>query len=247
MKNIQIFAHRGSKGTHPENTMTAFIEAERVGADGIELDVHLSSDGEVVVIHDETLDRTTTMTGYVQDYTAKELKQADAGFYFSERFYGQQIPLLREVFEWVKGNQLLINVEYKTDEIAYKGIEQKVIDLIRAFHLEKRIILSSFNHDSIAIAKQVAPDIERALLFKQLPKDIYTILAQKCEAGFHPKRKTVTKELTAYAQQLGYKVRPWTANSAKHILLLADFGVDAIVTDYPEQALKIVGDHNLLP
>ena len=71
MKEIHIFAHSGSKETHPENTMLAFIEAERVGADGIELDVHLSSDGELVVIHDETLDRTTTMTGYVQNYSAK--------------------------------------------------------------------------------------------------------------------------------------------------------------------------------
>lgn len=240
MKQIQIFAHRGSKETHPENTMAAFIEAERVGADGIEFDVQLSSDEELVIMHDETLDRTTTMTGYVKNYTAAELKQADAGFYFSEQFHGEQIPFLKEVFEWAKGNQLVMNVELKTDQFAYEGIEQKVIDLIRKFHFENRIILSSFNHHSLDIAKKLAPDIERALLFDKLPKDIENILIAKRESGFHPNRKTLTKSLTKYAQQLGYQVRPWTANKSKHILLLADYGVDVIMTDCPEKAIKLL-------
>lgn len=220
--------------------MAAFIEAERVGADGIEFDVQLSSDDELVIIHDETLDRTTTMTGYVQHYTAEELKQADAGIFFSEKFIGERIPSLREVFEWAKNHQLVMNVELKTDKFPYEGIEQKVIDLIQEFQFEDRMILSSFNHHSLEIAKEIAPEIERALLFKELPKDIENILAEKCESGFHPKRKTVSKKITKYAQKLGYKVRPWIANKSKQMLLLADLGVDAIITDCPEKAVKLL-------
>ena len=122
-----------------------------------------------------------------------------------------------------------MNIELKTDKFAYEGIEQKVIDLIREFHFENRIILSSFNHHSLEIAKEIAPEIERALLFKELPKDIENILAEKGESGFHPKRRTVTKKLIKSAQKLGYKVRPWTANKRKNILLLADLGVDAFI------------------
>lgn len=240
MKEIQIFAHRGSKKTHPENTMSAFIEAERVGSDGIEFDVQLSSDGEIVVIHDETLDRTTNMTGYVKNYTAEELKSADVGIFFSKQFRGEKIPFLREVFEWAQGNKLVMNVEFKTDKFNYEGIEQKVIELIRQFNLENRVILSSFNHHSIDISKQLAPEIERALLFNKLPKDIEKILAERLESGFHPKRKTVKKSLVRYAQNLGYKVRPWIANKSKHILILAGLGVDVIMTDCPEKAIKLL-------
>lgn len=240
MKEVKIFAHRGSKKTHPENTMLAFIEAERVGADGIEFDVQLSSDGELVVIHDETLDRTTTLTGYVKNHTAEELKKADAGIFFSEQFIGERIPFLREVFEWARNNELVMNVELKTDKFTYEGIEQKVIDLIREFHFEDRMILSSFNHHSLEIAKEIAPEIERALLFKELPQNIESILEEKGESGFHPKRRTITKKLTKYAQSLGYKVRPWIANKRKNILLLADLGVDAIMTDCPEKAIKLL-------
>lgn len=244
MKEIQIFAHRGSKKTHPENTMAAFIEAERVGTDGIELDVQLSSDRELIIIHDETLDRTTTLTGYVQNYTAEELKKADAGIFFSEQFTGERIPFLREVFEWATENELMINIELKTDNITYEGIEQKVIDLIREYHFEDRIILSSFNHLSLEIAKEIAPEIERALLFKDLPKDIEKLLEEKGESGFHPKRRTVTKLLIERAHNLGYKVRPWTVNKRKSILSLADFGVDAIITDDPEKAVKLLRQKN---
>ena len=244
MKEIQIFAHRGSKKTHPENTMIAFIEAERVKADGIEFDVHFSSDGELVIIHDETLSRTTTLTGYVKNYTAEELKQADAGVLFSKQFVGERIPFLREVFEWATKNDLLMNIELKTDKFSYEGIEQKVIDLIREFQFEDRIILSSFNHHSLDIAKEIAPEIERALLFKELPKNIENILKEKGESGIHPKRRTVTKKLIKSAQKLGYKVRPWTANRSKDILLLADLGVDAFFTDCPEKAVHLLRPNN---
>lgn len=236
---VQIFAHRGSKGTHPENTMAAFIEAERAGADGIEFDVQLSADGEMVVIHDETLDRTTSMQGYVKDYTARELKEADAGIAFAKAFTGERIPLLREVFEWAASNQLLMNAELKNDKIPYPGLEEKVIEMVQSFGLEDRVILSSFNHSSIDRLKKLAPSLERALLFEELPGNILQVLAGKQEKGFHPKARTLNDELCRQARELGYKVRPWTANQEKEIRRLIDMEVHAIITDFPERAVKL--------
>ena len=108
---MRVFAHRGYSGRYPENTMTAFREAMKAGTDGIELDVQLSKDGQLVIIHDETLDRTTTGKGYVKDYTLSELKQLDA----SGRFLtGERIPAFEEYCEWVKDTSLVTNVELKT-------------------------------------------------------------------------------------------------------------------------------------
>ncbi|WP_162878697.1 glycerophosphodiester phosphodiesterase [Peribacillus butanolivorans] len=240
MKNIQIFAHRGSKGTHPENTMAAFKEAARIGAEGIEFDVHLSSDGEMIVIHDETLDRTTSLLGYVKDCSAQKLKTADAGSKFSEEFQGEPIPFLKEIFDWAIDNTMLMNIEIKTDKLPYEGIEQKIVDLIRQYRLENRVILSSFNHQSIEKVKKLAPEIERALLFEGLPENIEEILSAKKEAGFHPDRNSLTETINHYAKKLGYKVRPWVANNKSDIIRLAEMDVDVIMTDFPEKAIKIL-------
>ncbi|SIR23579.1 glycerophosphoryl diester phosphodiesterase [Peribacillus simplex] len=240
LQNILIFAHRGSKGTHPENTMAAFQKAAEIGADGIEFDVHLSSDGELVIIHDETLDRTTTLTGYVKEHSAQRLKTADAGSKFSKEFLGERIPFLIDVFDWAKGNALWMNIEIKTDKLAYEGIEQKIIDLIRQYQMEKRVILSSFNHQSIEKVKMLAPDLERALLFEGVPENYEEILRDKKEAGFHPDKNSLTPEVNEKAKKLGYKIRPWVANDEADIVKLAELGVDVIMTDFPEKAIKIL-------
>ncbi|PJN90367.1 hypothetical protein CVN76_10645 [Bacillus sp. mrc49] len=238
LQNIKIFAHRGSKGTHPENTIAAFQKAAETGADGIEFDVHLSADGELVIIHDETLDRTTSLTGYVKDHSSQELKTGDAGVKYAKEFTGERIPFLSEVFDWAKGNDLLMNVEIKTDRLDYEGIEQKIIDSIRHHQMEQRVILSSFNHHSIEKVKLLAPELERALLFEGLPDNLEQILRDKQESGFHPDKNSLTEATNELAKTLGYKVRPWVANEEADIIKLAGMGVDVIMTDYPEKAIK---------
>ncbi|WP_290369680.1 glycerophosphodiester phosphodiesterase family protein, partial [Peribacillus simplex] len=141
-----IFAHRGSAGTHPENTMSAFKEAARVGADGIETDVQLSKDGEVVIIHDEKLDRTTNASGYVKDRTLMELKTLNASATHKGKLGKEKIPTLEELFIWLYDNQLFCNIELKNTLFLYPGLEEKVIRLIRTYEMEERVILSSFNH-----------------------------------------------------------------------------------------------------
>ncbi|MFD6209789.1 glycerophosphodiester phosphodiesterase [Peribacillus sp. NPDC060253] len=240
MQSIKIFAHRGSKGTHPENTMAAFQKAAEIGAEGIEFDVHLSSDGELVIIHDETLDRTTSLTGYVKDHSAQMLKTADAGGKFSKKFLGEPIPFLTDVFDWARGNALLMNIEIKTDKLAYEGIEQKIIDAIRQYRMESRVVLSSFNHESIEKAKVLAPELERALLFEGLPDNFEEILSEKMESGFHPDKNSLTEAIAEAAKKLGYKIRPWVANDETDIIKLAKMDVDVIMTDFPEKAIKIL-------
>lgn len=142
----KIFAHRGSAGTHPENTMAAFREAERVGADGIELDVHLTKDNEVVVIHDSTADRTTNGTGEMRNLTLKELRKLDAGLNYSKKYKGERIPALKEVLSWMQENTLELNIELKNVTVEYPGFEEKLLEEVVEFGMEERLFLSSFNH-----------------------------------------------------------------------------------------------------
>ena len=118
----KIFAHRGASGTFPENTMEAFKQAAAIGADGIELDVQMAKDGRLVVIHDEKLDRTTSLKGYVKDLTYAEIKRGDASHRFSEKTGSVPVPTLEEVFEWAADAEFLLNVELKNSIIRYEGM-----------------------------------------------------------------------------------------------------------------------------
>lgn len=150
-------AHRGFSGKYPENTLLAFQKGIEAGADGFEFDTHLTRDGEIVIIHDERLDRTTNAQGFVKDYTLEELRKVDASKPFPEcGFCG--IPTLREYFELIRGRDLITNIELKNGIFWYEGMEEKVIAMIREYGLEERVILSSFNHRSVMKCKAPAPE-----------------------------------------------------------------------------------------
>jgi glycerophosphoryl diester phosphodiesterase len=235
-----IFAHRGSAGTHPENTMEAFYEAERVGADGIELDVQLTKDGEIVVIHDETVDRTTNGKGFVKDYTLKEIQKLQANFKFkSKLFKKNRVPSLREVFQWLKGNGMLCNIELKNSIMDYQGLEEKVIGLIREFGFEDRIIISSFNHYSIVACYRLEPAVEIAPLYSS---GLYMpwIYARSIRAkAIHPNLKAAPDEIIVEAMKNGIAVRPYTVNKIDQMERLLRIGCSGIVTDFPDRALKL--------
>lgn len=165
LKNVNIWAHKGSSMMNPENTLLAFRKAaELEGITGIEFDVQLTKDGEIVVIHDEKVDRTTDGTGNVRDYTLNELKQLS----ISVDGEVHRIPTLRETFElltpYCKNKGLRLNIELKNSIIRYEGMEQKVIDMVSEFNLEDYVVYSSFNHDSIGLVKQIKADAEVAYL-----------------------------------------------------------------------------------
>ncbi len=153
------FAHRGFSAAYPENTMLAFQKAEEVGCDGIEMDLHLSADGVPVIIHDETLERTTGETGWVGDTSFAQLRRLDASYRFAGKTRENPIPALEEVLEWCKETGLRLNLELKTNVREYPGIEQKAVDLVARMGMEERVIFSSFNHYTLLRLKEIAPSI----------------------------------------------------------------------------------------
>lgn len=237
-----IFAHRGYSALYPENTMKAFREAEKAGADGIELDVQLTKDGEVVVIHDEKVDRTTNGKGYVKNFTFNELRKLDASIQKKKLFsQPEPIPSLVEVLEWMSTNQIICNIELKNGVFPYDGMEEKVIGLIRSYDLANRVILSSFNHYSIVYCFRLAPEIETAPLFSE---GLYMpwIYAESIGAkSIHPKYTIAKTDLIKASQEYGIAVRPYTVNKEKEMHRLISADCSAFITDDPVLAKKIRG------
>ncbi|MEH7111841.1 glycerophosphodiester phosphodiesterase [Neobacillus niacini] len=232
----QIFAHRGYSAAYAENTMSAFIEAEKAGADGLELDVQVTKDGEVVVIHDEKVDRTTSGSGYVKNLTFKEIRMFNANKKGEKK---ELIPSLVEVLEWMQTNRLICNIELKNGIFPYEGMEEKVIQLVRKYDLSNRIIISSFNHYSIVLSYRMAPEIETAPLFNER---IYMpwVYAQSIRAqGIHPKLSSITEEIIENSLKNGIAVRPYTVNKDADIVKLLKINCSALITDDPVKALKI--------
>lgn len=244
MITTQIFAHRGAASTYPENTMIAFNEAERIGADGIELDVQLSKDGEVVVIHDEKLNRTTNGKGYVKDFSLKELQTLDASHSFFYQTGAVTIPTLDEVLTMLLRNSLLLNIELKNGIVDYPGLEEKVIKLVHQYGLQDRIILSSFNHYSLVHCYRLAPHIETAPIYRDgLFKP--WVYAQAIGAkALHPNIKVAPDKVIMEAMEEGVKVRPYTINHEKKMKSLFSINCSGFFTDSPEEAIAIRTEMN---
>lgn len=232
---MYIYAHRGSSGTHPENTLAAFHEAARLPIHGVEFDVHLSKDGKLVIIHDEKIDRTSNGKGYVKDLTLAELKNYDFGKWFSAEFEGERIPELHEVLEIFQDTSHHINIELKTDVFSYDGIVEKVLDLIQQLNLESRLVISSFNHDTIREVKQLAPHIETAILsLREIPEPFDYLHALPADA-FHLSKRIARLSSTEKVIRQDELVRVFTVNKTSEIDRFKKIGVQAVFTDYPEK------------
>ncbi|MGE7601303.1 glycerophosphodiester phosphodiesterase [Peribacillus sp. NPDC097675] len=234
-----IFAHRGSSGTHPENTMLAFKEAARVGADGIEMDVQLSKDGEVVVFHDEKLERITGSSGFVKDRTLKELQNLNAALHFKGKVANERIPTLEELLKWLCNNYLFCNIELKNTFFMYPGLEEKVIRLIREYGMEERIVISSFNHYSLVYCHQLAPEIETAPLYRDGLFMPWVYARAIGGSAIHPSIRSAPDLIIQSSMKAGILVRPYTINKELDMKRLYSLGCSAIITDFPEKA-KII-------
>ncbi len=236
--NLDIFAHRGVSINYPENTMAAFQAAAKLPIAGVELDVHLTADKEVVVIHDETIDRTSNGSGYVKDFTLQQLRTFDFGSWFSREFGDEVIPTLGEVLELFAGTNHRINIELKTDIIAYEGIEALVLKEVAAQQMTERVIISSFNHESLQTVSKIAPYIESAALFAEVLVDFPTYIALIPAKALHVSLPTSFRKSVKLALTEGATVRVYTVNEQRDARSLQQLGVQAIFTDDPEKILR---------
>lgn len=234
-----IYAHRGASGYAPENTLEAFALAAEMKADGVELDVHLTKDGQVVVIHDGKIDRTSNGQGPVKEYTLEELRAFDFGFAFykGER-RGIKIPTLDEVYELLAPTGMVVNVEIKASN---PDICAACHEIAKKHGMEKKVIYSSFDHFQIARIKEIAPDCFIAPLYSFNMLKPWDYCAAILAEASHPSY-TQIQRIPDYVERchgLGIRVHPWTANDEEIMSFLMDKGCDAIITNYPDVALKI--------
>lgn len=238
-----IFAHRGDLTHAPENTLPSFEQALQKGADGVELDAKLTSDGHVIVIHDSTVDRTTNGKGRVASLVLEEIRKLEAGSWFNEKFAGTKVPLLEEVFEIV-GKDKLINIELTNYSTPRDGLVIKVCDLIKRHNNHEQIIFSSFFSSNLKIAAQALPEIPRGLL--AMPGLVgswarsFGFMFGDYQA-LHPHISNASKEQMQRAHRVKRRVHVWTVNSPKEINQLKEWGADGIFTDDPQMAAHTLG------
>lgn len=237
---MKIWGHRGASAYAPENTLEAFELAERQGADGVELDVQLTKDGEIVVIHDETIDRTSDGTGFVKDYTLEELKQFNFGKGKGDISSVYRIPTLKEVYGLVKPGTMTVNVELKTGIILYEGLEGKVLELAADMGMEDRVLYSSFYHPCLVRLKELNPSCKTGLLYSDGWIDPAGYAKKWGVGALHPALYHMQdEELVQQAKARELAVHVWTVNREADIRRVIRTGVDAVITNYPDLAVGI--------
>ncbi len=244
-RRARNFAHRGASGRAPENTLLAFRSAFELGADAIECDVQLSADGEPVIIHDATLERTTTGRGTVAALTLAALRRLDAGA--SER-----IPTLQEVLDLCHAERKLVNLEVKAESLAEAlAIAQVVGQAIEQGGHHTNTLVSSFWLPAVATLKKEHPTIRTATLHGGLRWRFFSMLraARECRAdAIHLHRALVSRRLVEAAHAAGLEVNVWTVDHPSTMLRLLSWGVDGIMTNYPEvlhRVLLIPGENGV--
>lgn len=236
-----IFAHRGASAHAPENTLAAFELALAQNADAIELDVKLSADGHAVVIHDPKVDRTTGSHGQVKDLSFQRLRSLDAGGFFSEKYRGEKIPSLEEVFEAV-GKRTFINVELTNYSTPRDSLVETVCMLVKKFGLQKRVLFSSFFASNLSKARAYLPDVPGGLLavngFLGAWGRSFGFNFGKYQA-LHPYLKDVSAQQVQRVHRLNRRIHVWTVNAEEDMRRLFHWGVDAIFTDDPQLAVRV--------
>lgn len=237
-----IYAHRGASAHAPENTLAAFQLALEHGADGVELDAKLSADGQVVVIHDQTVDRTTGAHGIVREMTLAQLKALDAGSSFSSEFAGEPIPTLEEVFVAI-GQKTLINVEITNYSSVTDALPDRIADLVIQYNLQERVLFSSFHPLNLIRIRRRLPDTPAAILTQPGSdgKLLRGWFGRLFARGFiHPYFTDVNAETMAVERRAGRRVNAWTINDPEEMLRLYNLRIDGIITDDPRLARRVL-------
>lgn len=256
----RLFAHRGASGTCPENTIEAFAKGLAAGADRLELDVHASADGHIVVFHDEDLDRTTDGTGPLRRRTLAELRELDAGYHFRDaagrfpfRGKGIRIPTLAEVLETFPGTPL--NIEVKTDDGA---TVERFFDVLDRHDARDRVLAAAFDHHIIQRLRQVAPEAVTGLSAVEVADFVGRCHSDALDGYVRPGRalqvppdhegiEIVTDYVVKAAHDYGMEVHVWTVNDETEMDRLLDLGIDGLMSDFPARARAVFERRGLRP
>lgn len=226
---MKIFAHRGLSSLYPENTILAFEKALEYKIDGVETDVQLTKDNKAVIIHDEMLDRTTGVHGFVKDFTLEEIKKLNAN---NKKEGVHRIPTLDEFLDlFVDRKDLIINLELKTSIFEYEGIEEIVYDSMKKHNLLDNIIISSFNHESLLRFKKIDESIKTAVLTADRIVNVEEYVKSLGCSAYHPLFATVKKDRIDKAHSLGLDVNVWTIDDEMYLNMVKQMGVDTVMTN----------------
>jgi glycerophosphoryl diester phosphodiesterase len=241
---VVVMAHRGFRDVAPENTMAAFRKAYQLGANMLETDVHMTKDRQLVLIHDNTLDRTTNGKGPVENLTLEELKKLDAGSFFSPVFKGEPIPTLEEFLQFAKG-KISVNIEIKKDAVenqSQDGVEKKVVEMVEKYQMEEYAIICSFSEIALSRVKQINPNISTGLLVVSdglFTSQVSRVSKVKADA-IHEFGKFVFKGEIKKSHNYDIQQNTWTINDPHRMSELIDNGVDGLITDRPDLALRVL-------
>ncbi len=239
---IKVWAHRGASAYAPENTLPAFEKAIALGADGVELDVHLSRDGEVMVCHDDTVDRCTNGTGKVRSMSCAELKALDCSYTFPE-YRGVQMPTLREVYQLIAPTRLTVNVELKLRTLRDFGLERKCVDLAGEFGMTERVIYSSFHYSPLWRLWFLNRTIPTALLYEYWKPPLNLPFWHLGRAAVHPELcPRLTRKAVERFHRAGQQVNVWTVNEPEEVRRAAELGLDAIITNKPDLVRAVLNE-----
>jgi glycerophosphoryl diester phosphodiesterase len=227
----KVIAHRGARRIAPENTLESFKLSLAAGAEGIEFDVHRCSTGELVVIHDDTINRTTNGVGHIRDISWDELQRLDAGSWFDAQFKGVKIPSLQQVLELVSGS-VILNIEVKNAPTDYPDIEEDVLALLEGYPKET-IIVSSFDHKLLKRFAKLDPSLNLAVLADAIFHNIGKYAAELNCKYWHPGFGELRADAVEDAHKAGLTVNAWTLNDPRQWTSAIQMEVDGIVTDDP--------------
>ena len=239
MMKQKIYGHRGASAYAPENTLEAFEKAVNMGADGVELDVHLTKDGELVVTHDEWVERVSDGSGWVKDLTLKELKELHFNKTHPE-YKNARIPTLKEVFDFLKPTGLEINIELKNSLVDYPELERKTIEMAAKTFPFERLLFSSFNHYSMLRVKEFDRKLKCGLLYTATPVKSWEYAKRLGVEALHPDYAEVITPggMCEKAHEAGVQVNTWTVNDAEDIRKVLREGADIVITNYPDIACQ---------
>ncbi len=236
-----VIGHRGAMGYRPENTMPSFEHALALGADCVEFDVHLTRDGVPVVIHDDTVERTTNGQGLVRDHTLSELQRLEAGTWFGPEYAGARIPTLDEVLEWARLSGMVVDVEIKNAPIYYAGIEEAVVAALRRAGMGDQAVVSSFDHHAVKRVGELDPDLVLGVLYGARPADAGLCLAQLVGAQVLLPHEAYARAADIQAAHAaGLTVVPWTTSDPERICELIAAGVDGVCSNHPDVVRQTV-------